>query len=40
MSIGKYEVMTAVDAGNYTRAAEQAAVVIRPLKRATSTSWP
>jgi hypothetical protein len=29
-----------VDAGNYPRAAEQAAVVIRALKRATSTLWP
>jgi N-acetylated-alpha-linked acidic dipeptidase len=33
-------VREAVDAGNYTRAAEQAAVVIRALKRATSTLWP
>ena len=33
-------VREAVDAGNYTRAAEQAVVVIRALKRATSTLWP
>jgi len=33
-------VREAVDAGNYARAAEQAAVVIRALKRATSTLWP
>jgi hypothetical protein len=33
-------VREAVDAGNYTRAAEQATVVIRALKRATSTLWP
>src|SRR5262245_36865257 len=30
-------VREAVDAGNYTRAAEQAAVVIRALRRATAT---
>jgi N-acetylated-alpha-linked acidic dipeptidase len=33
-------VREAVDAGNYSRAAEQAVVVIRALKRATSTLWP
>ena len=33
-------VREAVDAGNYPRAAEQAVVVIRALKRATSTLWP
>jgi N-acetylated-alpha-linked acidic dipeptidase len=30
----------AVDAGNYTRAAEQAQIVIRALQRATRTLWP
>ncbi|HZR22783.1 MAG TPA: transferrin receptor-like dimerization domain-containing protein [Vicinamibacterales bacterium] len=33
-------VREAVDAGNYTRAAEQATVVIRALRRATKTLWP
>jgi N-acetylated-alpha-linked acidic dipeptidase len=33
-------VREAVDAGNYARASEQAAIVIRALKRATSTLWP
>jgi N-acetylated-alpha-linked acidic dipeptidase len=33
-------VREAVDAGNYTRAAEQAAIVIRALQRATRTLWP
>jgi N-acetylated-alpha-linked acidic dipeptidase len=33
-------VREAVDAGNYTRAAEQATVVIRALQRATRTLWP
>jgi N-acetylated-alpha-linked acidic dipeptidase len=33
-------VREAVDAGNYTRAAEQAALVIRALQRATRTLWP
>ena len=33
-------VREAVDAGNYTRAAEQASIVIRALQRATRTLWP
>ncbi len=33
-------VREAVDAGNYTRAAEQAQIVIRALQRATRTLWP
>ena len=33
-------VREAVDAGNYTLAADQAAIVIRALKRATKTLWP
>ena len=33
-------VREAVDSGNYMRAAEQAAVVIRALQRATKTLWP
>ena len=33
-------VREAVDAGNYTRAAEQAQNVIRALNRATRTLWP
>jgi N-acetylated-alpha-linked acidic dipeptidase len=33
-------VREAVDAGNYTRAAEQATIVIRALQRATRTLWP
>jgi N-acetylated-alpha-linked acidic dipeptidase len=33
-------VREAVDAGNYTRASEQAAIVIRALQRATRTLWP
>src|SRR3954451_19154168 len=33
-------VREAVDAANYTRAAEQAAIVIRALQRATRTLWP
>ena len=33
-------VREAVDAGNYTRAAEQAKIVIRALQRATRTLWP
>jgi N-acetylated-alpha-linked acidic dipeptidase len=33
-------VREAVDAANYTRAAEQAALVIRALQRATRTLWP
>ncbi len=33
-------VREAVDSGNYTRAAEQATVVIRALQRATKTLWP
>ena len=33
-------VREAVDSGNYTRAAEQAAIVIRALQRATRTLWP
>jgi N-acetylated-alpha-linked acidic dipeptidase len=33
-------VREAVDAGNYTRAAEQATLVIRALQRATRTLWP
>jgi N-acetylated-alpha-linked acidic dipeptidase len=33
-------VREAVDAGNYTRAAEQATIVIRALQRATKTLWP
>ena len=33
-------VREAVDAGNYTRAAEQAQIVIRALRRATRTLWP
>ena len=33
-------VREAVDAGNYTRASAQAAIVIRALQRATRTLWP
>ena len=33
-------VREAVDAGNYPRASEQAAIVIRALQRATRTLWP
>ncbi len=33
-------VREAVDAGNYTRAGEQAQIVIRALQRATRTLWP
>ena len=33
-------VREAVDAGNYTRAAEQASIVIRARQRATRTLWP
>jgi N-acetylated-alpha-linked acidic dipeptidase len=33
-------VREAVDAGNYPRAAEQASIVIRALRRATRTLWP
>ncbi len=33
-------VREAVDAGNYTRAAEQAQIVIRALQRAANTLWP
>ena len=33
-------VREAVDAGNYARASEQAAIVIRALQRATRTLWP
>jgi N-acetylated-alpha-linked acidic dipeptidase len=33
-------VREAVDAGNYALAADQAAIVIRALKRATKTLWP
>jgi N-acetylated-alpha-linked acidic dipeptidase len=33
-------VREAVDAGNYTRAAEQAQIVTRALQRATRTLWP
>ena len=33
-------VREAVDAGNYTRASEQASIVIRALQRATRTLWP
>ena len=33
-------VREAVDSGNYTRAAEQARIVIAALQRATKTLWP